>query len=134
MGTQTGESQVRSPAKTLVRYRPIGLVTSSTMIRKSSTCRTLLSVTGIGFPHFFAYKTYLKELRLEEGNQQVHEDGNCHNAHQQVFKRRIHRIPSLSYRRSQPSVNPINARNVTMVTTMTIRSSIQILLIGQWSF
>src|SRR2546426_318483 len=34
----------------------------------------------------------------------------------------------LSYRRSQPSVKPMNAINKTMVTTTTIRSSIQFLV------
>src|SRR2546425_8784988 len=88
MGTHTGESQVRSPAKTWVRYRPSGLVTSSTMTRKSSTCRTLFHVTGIGFPHFIE-KT-LKFLGRQQGNEQVDEDGKCHDAHQDIFKRRIH--------------------------------------------
>src|SRR2546428_12517183 len=35
----------------------------------------------------------------------------------------------LSYRRSQASVKAMNATNETMVTTTTIRSSIQILLV-----
>src|SRR5260370_42047104 len=36
----------------------------------------------------------------------------------------------LCYRRSQPSVKPMNATNITMVTSTIIASSIQILLMG----
>src|SRR6266568_1787221 len=38
----------------------------------------------------------------------------------------------LAYRRSQPTVKLMNARNDTRVTTTTIRSSIQFLLVGLW--
>src|SRR2546423_14852997 len=102
-GTKTGESQVRSPLKTLYRYRPTGLVSSSTMTRKISTCKALLSVTGIGFPslHFIGcmndnmLKTMLKFLRHEQREKEIDEHTQRDDTHQDVFHRSIHTFPPL---------------------------------------
>src|SRR5215472_9502021 len=115
-GTRTGESHVRLPLKMLYIYRPSGLVRSSTTIRKISTCRTLLSVTGIGCTSLFHLMTTLKFLGHEQGEDEV-------------LQRRIHTIPPFRcYRRSQPSVKPMNTTNVRIVTTM-ISTSIDFLLV-----
>src|SRR6266566_1864395 len=93
-GTKTGESQVRSPLKILYRYRPTGLVSSRTMTRKISTCRTLLSVTGI-----IRYLTYmlcektLEFLRHEQRENEIDEHTQRDDAHQDVLERCVHTFP-----------------------------------------
>src|SRR5579875_2001675 len=124
MGTKTGESQVRSPLKTLYMYRPSGLVSSSTITRKMATCRTLLSVTGIIRYLTYVEKTLLKFFGHQQCDNQIDEYAQCDNADQDILQRGVHVFPSFfCYRRSQPSVKPINATNVIMVARMIITSS-----------